>query len=98
MRGLRKQEDITFERYFELVQKSANDKDCTFFCDTVQGIEFSLGEIEGDVLTGWLIPNQSADLFEGLFTANAIDRDTWDQFYVEVSWKLKDDEILISFS
>lgn len=97
MQGLRKQEDKGFEIFFEFVQKCAKDRNCVFFCDTAQGDEFSLNDMDGDSLTGWLIPTNEASGFEKSFLSGNINDDIWENNYVLVNWHIKDGTLSITF-
>ena len=67
MQGLRMQEDKGFENFFTIVQNTAKKQDNVFFCDDCLGDEFTLGNLEGDCMTGWLIPLDEAERFEKIY-------------------------------
>ncbi len=97
MQGLRKQEDKGFENFFEFVQKCAKNRNSVFFCDTAQGDEFSLNDMDGDSLTGWLIPADEAPNFERIFLAGTINEHVWINNYVLVNWHIKNGKLSITF-
>jgi len=61
--GLRTSESIRFERYFSIVQASAQKMNCVFFLDAGDGQEFETELLEGEDLMGWLIPMERVSAF-----------------------------------
>lgn len=98
MLGLRKQEDDNFMRFMELVQKKASDLHCVFFLDAALGDDISLGDVEGDNCTGWLIPNGKAELFNEFFKSGKIDNSKWDKYYVVAEPSIENGEWKIAFN
>ena len=79
IRGIRFAEtanDKLFMRFFALVQDAAHTLGCVFFLWCGEGHEFESGEMDGEDLSGWLIPEKDADEFEKLFLAD--DSAIWD--------------------
>ncbi|RGX53779.1 hypothetical protein DWV16_16260 [Anaerotruncus sp. AF02-27] len=64
MRGLKTQEGKKFEHFWELVQTEAQKLDCVFFLDCGEGREIHRDSMDGEDLSGWLIPLSDADIFE----------------------------------
>ena len=90
MRGLREKAGKKFEAYFVKVQEAAAKKGCVYFCDTTEGNAFSDGEMEGENLAGWLVPEAEADAFEKDFLDEEIDM-KWDSAYHFALWKKEKD-------
>lgn len=67
MRGLRKREDAKVERFFAVVQQEARKRKAVFFADAGEGRDFITDDMEGEDLSGWLIPMEDADAFEPLW-------------------------------
>ena len=99
MRGLRTQESDKFMRYIELVQKKAESVGTVFFFDTGEGNDFETDTMEGETLSGWLIPKERADEFEEIWKEGGTleDFEGWDKEYCFVKWKMADDEVMVSF-
>ena len=64
MKGLRTQEGIKFESFFNIVQKFANRQNAVFFLKSGEGNEIIRNDFEGEDLFGWLIPNDLVEKFE----------------------------------
>lgn len=96
MLGLRTQETKKFENFILLVQNKAKEKDCVFFLDAGDGREFSTNDIEGEDLTGWLIPTSKISEFTPIWKADNVD-DDWINFFCFVVWKQNDDELTVEF-
>ena len=96
MRGLREKESQGFEKYFDLIQDEAWKKDCVFFMDGKEGRPFSNGEMEGENLSGWLVPKKKARAFEKDYLAEEIDLE-WDSAYHFALWSEKDGKISVRF-
>ena len=87
MRGLRTQEDDSFQKFFGIVQSAADELGCVFFLDTGEGREFDISGIKGEDLSGWLLPKDKADGFEKIWEKfKPIPSDTDDAFYRFASW------------
>lgn len=87
MKGLRTQEDAKFERFFALIQEFAEKQGAVFFLDNGDGRDLILDDMEGEDLSGWLIPLSKADEFERTWKENEIIGDEWDEFFVFAVWK-----------
>lgn len=98
MRGLRKQENPKFEKFIELVQKKASETDCVFFLDCGEGRDFETETMEGEDLSGWLIPNHLVEKFENQFDADQIDSSQWDSCVVFVLWNETKNVISVEFN
>lgn len=95
MQGLRTQEGAKFERFFSLVEKEAGKKDAVFFLDSGEGRDFESDEMEGENLSGWLVPNSEAKKFETAYMERA-DLSEWIDSYAWASWENKDGEIVVN--
>ena len=85
IRGLKTQESSEFERFFELVQRSANDRGKVFFLECEDGRDAVLEGIEVCDLQGWLVPEDEADKFEPVWEDDEVD-DEWDDCFCFVKW------------
>ena len=97
MLGLRMQEEKDFENFFTIVQNTAKKQENVFFCDDCLGDEFTLGNLEGDCMTGWLIPLDEAERFEKVYLANKINSKIWDNKYVLARWHINNGIVSITF-
>ena len=95
MRGLRTQEGEKFERFFALVEKKAEKKDAVFFLDSGEGHDFENDNMEGENLSGWLIPNEKVKEFEAAYIDRA-NLSEWIDYYAWVSWENKENKIIAS--
>ena len=97
MRGLRTQEGQKFEKFFALIQNEAMNEKKVFFLDSGEGQEFETDEMEGENLSGWLVPVKEADEFEKQFIKRDIDNEKWDDFFLFVRWSWSNRQIKITF-
>lgn len=97
MRGLRTQEGQKFEKFFALIQNEAMNEKKVFFLDSGEGQEFETDEMEGENLSGWLVPVKEADEFEKQFIKRDIDEEKWDDFYSFARWSWSNRQIKITF-
>ena len=87
MRGLRTQEGEKFERFFTLVQKEALKQKGIFFLDCGEGNDFDNGFMEGENLSGWLIPFGLADEFEKEYLKHNDDLEEWEEYFCWIEWE-----------
>lgn len=97
MEGLRTQENFKFERFFALVQQAAKAKGMRFFLDCGEGRDIETPEIEGEDLSGWLIPEKEATKFDSIFQAREEIPDKWDDCVAFAIWSLEHGNIKIEF-
>lgn len=72
MLGLRTQrdnDDKEFCRFFEVVQQAASEQGCVFFLDTAECRMGTIGDIDCEELSGWLVPNEKVDDFKKVWEA-----------------------------
>lgn len=100
--GIRTQRDAKdemFMRYWQLVQDEAKKQGMVFFLEAGDGNEFELEDMEGEDLSGWLVPIAKAEEFRKLHTAR--DDGACEDFEGVVScfaeWKIKENELSIEF-
>ena len=92
MRELRTQESSKFERFFEIVREEARRHNAVFFCDCGEGRDIITDSIEGEDLSGWLIPISDADNFEKVFKMNSRSAfDDWAEFICFAIWSQTED-------
>ncbi len=98
MRGLKTPESDKFCRFHELVESEAEKKGGVFFGFSGEGRAFVTPEMEGEDLSGWLVPNDKADEFESLWKREPVEKvDAWSEFFVFVIWHLKGDKVSVEF-
>ena len=97
MQRLRTQETKKFEAFYELIQKKAEEIDCAFFLDSGDGNEFETETMEGENLTGWLVPLSKSDEFEKVWNEFEED-DEWVDFFCWVEWYDSKGKIDIKFT
>lgn len=86
MRELRTQESDKFRRFFQLVREKADEEKSIFFVDCGEGRPFESDEMEGEDLSGWMIPKDRAEDFQKEFDANDVSEE-WDDFMKFVKWE-----------
>lgn len=96
MRELRTQENKRFEKFFDIVRKEAAKTNCIFFVDCGEGREIFTDSLEGEDLSGWLIPEKQADKFEPEWKKNKVS-DKWDEFIRFAIWDNSNHMIHIAF-
>jgi len=96
MRELRTQEGKKFKKFFEIVRAKAFEVGCIFLVDCGEGTDFENDDMEGENLSGWLIPMDKADRFQTDFDSNRV-ADEWDSFEVFMRWKNVDGKIEVEF-
>lgn len=86
-------DDEKFLRFFSIVQDTASKMGCVFFCWAGEGNEFETDRLDGENLSGWLVPNEFADDFEAQWAAqweensSPID-DRFDKYDVFAVWSV----------
>ncbi len=99
MRGLKGQESKSFERFFALVQHAAAEKNALFFAFAGEGRTFTSDDMEGEDLSGWLIPIERADVFERQWNQNnslsALQE--WTDFFVWAVWNIENEMLSVHF-
>ena len=96
MLGLRTQESEKFNVFWEIIQKTAQKSNSTFFGDCGEGRDFETSDMEGEDFSGWLIPNDKVADFEKEFIERKIS-DKWSDFITFAIWKEKDNGISVEF-
>lgn len=96
MQGLKKQEDKKFEKFFEIVQRSAKERGCIFFLDCGEGRDLETDDLSGEDLSGWLIPMEKTADFESEFLTGKVD-DGWSDFVCFAVWDIREGNISVHF-
>ena len=96
MRELRTQEGNKFKKFFEIIRKEAKKRKSVFFVDCGEGREVFTEDIEGEDLSGWLIPEDKADIFQAEFDAGYVS-EKWNDYVFFAIWKKEEDGISIAF-
>ncbi|MGN0286377.1 MAG: hypothetical protein ACI4B6_01760 [Atopobiaceae bacterium] len=90
-RGLRGfgSDDDRFLRFFSIVQDAAKELGCVFFCWAGEGNELETDTMDGEDLSGWLVPKDLSDEFEAQWD-NGIESigDKFDKFDVFARWTI----------
>lgn len=89
MRGLRGQESTKFNKFFDIVQDAAKKQGCIFFADAGDGHDFETDKLEGEDLSGWLIPKEKILDFEPLWEKDDVS-DDWSNFFGFAVWENAD--------
>lgn len=84
------------DAFFKLVQEAAKKQGCRFFMDAGEGREIQNDRIDGEDLSGWLIPFNKTDLFEPNWGKNTIS-DEWGEFFTFAIWEEHNGDITIKF-
>jgi hypothetical protein len=96
MRELRTHENEKFERFFQLIRDAAASKNAIFFVDCGEGRELFTDSMEGEDLSGWLIPQSEADRFQPEFDKGEVS-DRWDSFMRMAVWSQSSGRVSIQF-
>lgn len=99
MRGLKTQESGLFNRYFQLIQDKAEKQGSVFFAFAGEGRDFELPDMEGEDLTGWLIPKNKVEVFEPEWSKeNSLAAlEEWEEYFVWAEWSIHNGRVSISF-
>jgi hypothetical protein len=99
MRGLKTQETEKFNRFFAFVQREALANGFVFFLYAGEGREIETVDIEGEDLSGWLIPLEDAEDFERIWlNASLTDGlDNWADFFTFVTWNNDEEGLSVKF-
>lgn len=96
MQGLRTPENDRFCTFFDIVQKEAAKQGAVFFLDCGEGKDFETENMEGEDLSGWLIPDDKVSQFEPMFLNNE-NLHGWKDFLRLCCWHMNDGDMLIEF-
>ena len=86
MKGLRRQENEKFIKFFKMVQEEASKKQCVFFLDCGLGTLYETETIECEDLCGWLIPNEHVASFESIYNEDSDEQHNYDAFYCSIDY------------
>lgn len=80
-------------------QKKAEEAGGIFWGFCGEGNEFFLEDMEGEELSGWLIPIEKSNIFEEEWkkSKSIDDLERWMDYYTWVLWKNNDGNIKIEF-
>lgn len=95
-REVRGQENEKFEKFFSYVRNEADKRNCVFFVDCGEGRELFTDELDGEDLSGWLIPKVEADTFEKEFKTNDVS-EKWNDFVCFAIWEQIGEKVEIEF-
>ena len=85
MLELRTEENESFQRFFELVRRAAAEQDALFFVDCGEGRELFTDTLEGEDLSGWLIPKELTTSFLPAFRQGTVGEE-WNVFLRLAIW------------
>lgn len=99
MRGLRWPENERFERFFSVIQQAAQEKHAVFFVFAGEGHTFTTSNMEGEDLSGWLIPDEKATEFERQWQQNnsLAALQEWVDYFVWAVWSFESGTLLVQF-
>lgn len=99
MRGLKWPENERFERFFSVIQQAAQEKHAVFFLFAGEGRTFTTSNMEGEDLSGWLIPDEKATEFEHQWQQNnsLAALQEWVDYFVWVVWSFESGTLLVQF-
>ena len=97
MKGLKTQESSKFVHYFSLVQETAAGQGCVFFLYAVDGNDFETGTMEGEILMGWLIPQEIASEFERIWEKDE-PSDEWSDYFTWAEWETDGKTVSVRFA
>ena len=98
MLGLRTNESEKFNRFFAVVQEKAKKLGKVFFLYSGHGNDFSIDDMEGEELLGWLIPKEYAEEFQDLFEKRQETEEPWDDYFCRAKWEMNGGKIEIKFT
>jgi hypothetical protein len=96
MLELRTEENEAFQRFFELVRRAAAEQDALFFVYCGEGRELFTDTLEGENLSGWLIPKALTAQFLPAFQQGTVS-EAWDDFLRLAIWRQSSTGIQITF-
>ncbi len=79
------------------MQNAARDEGSIFFLDTGEGRDIILPDMEGEDLSGWLIPAELADSFRLAWENFGADLSDWDEYARLAVWRQSADVLQITF-
>lgn len=102
MRGLKHKSDLDdarFVRFFSLIQNKAMENGSVFFSWSGEGHEIMTDELDGEDMSGWLVPFDESDEFE-IQWMSGLDAigDKFDDMFVFARWREENGSIVIEFS
>lgn len=99
MRGLKWPENERFERFFSVIQQAAQEKHAVFFLFAGEGHPFTVADMEGEDLSGWLIPAERAAIFECQWAQNnsLSALQGWTDYFVWAVWSFENGTLLVQF-
>lgn len=83
MFGLKTQESQKFGRFWQLIQDTANNRNCAFFGFAGEGRDFETCEMEGEDFSGWLVPLAQVSAFEAAWSMPSTDFETLENAFPE---------------
>lgn len=89
MLGLRKTESDKFNKFFEIVQATAQKQGCVYYLDAGDGRDFENEVYEGEDLMGWLIPIGFVAAFEKEWNTGDVS-DEWSKYYTWAIWSTQE--------
>lgn len=100
MLGLKTQENNKFNMFWKLIQDTAKKENKIFFADCGEGRVFETETMEGEDMSGWLIPADKSDDFKKIWDksiASVWENNRFDTFYKNAIWKNNNGNIAVVF-
>lgn len=95
--GESKKQEEKFDRFWELIQKQAKAEKAQFFMDCGEGREFETDDMEGEDISGWLIPKEQVAKFQKEWETKSVDHDIWSDYIRFAEWRLQGKEVTVEF-
>lgn len=101
MLGLKTQESLKFNRFWQLIQDTARNFGCVLFGFAGEGRDFETPTMEGEDFSGWLVPSQEVNAFERDWVkstdADFLEKKHPNAKFVFSLWKKSDTDISVEF-
>ena len=99
MKGLKGHASDKFICFFELIQQTALQQGKVFFAFAGEDRIFSTPSMEGEDMSGWLVPKAISDRFEADWSAykRVIEMEQWADFFTFAIWERNGENISVTF-
>lgn len=97
MQGLRTRENDKFLKFWEVIQRKAQEEGKMFFSDCGEGRDFETEDMEGEDMRGWLIPLDNTKQFEKQWM-NHEALDEWVDRICWAEWENMNGKITVKFN
>lgn len=97
MKGLKTQESEKFNNFWKIVQAKAASQGKVFFADCGEGRDFTLDNMEGEDMRGWLISEAQVEEFQVEWEKGRVS-DKWIDDIYWAEWNIQDGILSIEFN